>query len=168
MNDVMPGSDELRILGFEKKQKLRFDARRSKSIFRACRGQTSSLQWVLHVVRVRWKIQHRKKLCLSLLMLENLKLKKVIKSFVLEPISCFSDSCIHFTYSYLGRIFLDVYVLQNQFMVMILWKWRMSTSEFNILKAAVEASVCIWAKSKMTNFCELKKSRCHDLRKLVN
>ena len=33
---------------------------------------------------VRWKSQHRKKLCLSLLMSTNLRLKKVIKSFVLE------------------------------------------------------------------------------------
>ena len=41
---------------------------------------------------VRWKSQHRKKLCLSLLMSKNLKLKKVIKSFVPEPISCISDS----------------------------------------------------------------------------
>ena len=40
---------------------------------------------------MRWKSQHRKKLCLSLLMLENLKLKKVIKSFVPEPISCFRN-----------------------------------------------------------------------------
>ena len=84
---------------------------------------------VLHVVGVRWKSQHRKKLCLSLLMSENLKLKKVIKSFVLEPkrrvvsVSCFSDSyvyehlwtfsvCVwsyaHFTY--LGRIFGRGYV----------------------------------------------------------
>ena len=41
---------------------------------------------------VRWKSQHRKKLCFSLLMSKNLKLKKVNKSFVPEPISCFSDS----------------------------------------------------------------------------
>ena len=41
---------------------------------------------------VRWKSQHRKKLCLSLLMSKNLKLKKVNKSFVPKPISCFSDS----------------------------------------------------------------------------
>ena len=36
--------------------------------------------------------QHSKKLCVSLLMSENLKLNKVNKSFVPEPISCFSDS----------------------------------------------------------------------------
>ena len=34
---------------------------------------------------VRWKSQDRKKVCLSLLMSKNLKLKKVIKSFVPEP-----------------------------------------------------------------------------------
>ena len=63
-----------------------------------------------------------KKLCLSLLMSKNLKLKKVIKSFVPEPISCFSDSYVYehlwtfsvsvwiciYLYSYLGRIFLDL------------------------------------------------------------
>ena len=42
---------------------------------------------VPHVLGFRWKSQHRKKLCLCLLMLKNLKLKKVIKSFVPEPIS---------------------------------------------------------------------------------
>ena len=46
---------------------------------------------VPHVVGIRWKSQHRKKLCLSLLMSKNLKPKKVKKSFVPEPISCFSD-----------------------------------------------------------------------------
>ena len=67
-----------------------------------------------------------KKLCLSILMSENLKLKKVNKSFVPEQKECrqvfrvFSDSYtrvdivnvfsylheyIYFTYSYLGRIF---------------------------------------------------------------
>ena len=58
-------------------------------------------------------------------MSKNLKLKKINKSFVPEPISCFSDSymfmniCerfpypnehVYFTYSYLGRIFLDLYI----------------------------------------------------------
>ena len=38
-----------------------------------------------HVVGFRSKSQHRKKLCLSLPMSKNLKLKKVIKSFVPEP-----------------------------------------------------------------------------------
>ncbi len=124
MNDVMPGSDGLRILEFEKKTKkkqlrfklrtselrfglgrsksifgarrgetslglrdaralveLRFDARRRETIFGARRGQTSSLRPGSHVVGVRWKSQHRKKLCLSLLMSKNLKLKKVIIKF---------------------------------------------------------------------------------------
>ena len=74
---------------------------------------------------LRWKSQHSKKLYFSLLMLKNLKLKKVIKSFVPEPISCFSDSymfmniCerfpyryeyVHFTCSYLGRISGPIYI----------------------------------------------------------
>ena len=47
-----------------------------------------------------------KKLCLSLLMSKNLKLKKINKSFVPEPILCFSDSymrmniCERFLYLY--------------------------------------------------------------------
>ena len=44
---------------------------------------------------VKWKSQHSKKLCLSLLMSKNLKLKKVIKSLIPEPIACFSDSYMH-------------------------------------------------------------------------
>ena len=46
--------------------------------------------------RIRWKSQDRKKLCLSLLMSENLKLKKVIKSFVPESIL----SVFRFLYAY--------------------------------------------------------------------
>ena len=42
--------------------------------------------------------------CLSLLMLKNLKLKKVIKSFVPEPISCFSDSYTRLNIMYISRI----------------------------------------------------------------
>ena len=69
--------------------------------------------------------------CLSHLMSKNLKLKKVIKSFVPEPkkrvvkrFKCFSDSLfmnicerflhpyeyVYFTLSYLSCIFLDLYV----------------------------------------------------------
>ena len=63
----------------------------------------------------------RKFVSLSLLMSKNLKLKKVIKSLVPEPISCFSDSHMFmnicerfpypydFTYSYLDRIFLHLW-----------------------------------------------------------
>ena len=54
--------------------------------------------------------QHSKKLCLSLLMSENLKLNKVNKSFVPEPrkssaFRVFRIPYVSFTYSYLGRIF---------------------------------------------------------------
>ena len=71
---------------------------------------------------VQWKSQHSKKLCLSLLMSKNLKLKKVIKSFIPEPVLCFSDSYmfmnimnilwtfVYFTYSYPGRIFGPIYM----------------------------------------------------------
>ena len=52
-------------------------------------------------------------------MLENLKLKKVIKSFVPEPKESrkcfvyFGIPYVYFTCSYLGRIFLDVSMLQE-------------------------------------------------------
>ena len=87
VNDVIPGSDGLRILEFEKKKKteLRFDARGRKLIFGARRGQTT-----------RWgsdgKVS-RERNCLSLLMSKNVKPKKVNKSFVPEPkkkvVKCF-------------------------------------------------------------------------------
>ncbi len=47
-----------------------------------------------HVVDSDGKVKIERN-CLSLLMSKNLKLKKVIKSFVPEPISCFSDSYIN-------------------------------------------------------------------------
>ena len=86
MNDVMPGSDGLKILGFGKKKKneLQFDARGKKLIFGARRGQTGSLRRGAARGGVKWKSQHKKKLCFSLLMSKNLKFKKVIKSFVPE------------------------------------------------------------------------------------
>ena len=81
----MPGSDGRRILEFEKNSELRFGLGRSKSIFGARRGETRSLRRGAARGGVRWKSQHRKKLCLSLLMSKNLKLKKLIRSFVPEP-----------------------------------------------------------------------------------
>ena len=63
---------------------------------------------------VWWKSQHRKKLCLSLLMSKNLKLKKVIKSYVPEPISSvfgflhalwtIYEHYVYFTYPYHGYV----------------------------------------------------------------
>ena len=92
VNDGMPGFDGLRILEFEKKTvswDLGLDeARRFSELAETrpvvCGGGRT--WWG------RWKSQHRKKLCLSLLMSKKLKIKKVIKSFVHEQISCFSDS----------------------------------------------------------------------------
>ena len=97
--------------GFEKKavswdlnseQAIRFLARAEGSTKCAARAG------------VRWKSQHRKKLCLSLLMSKNLKLKKVIKSFVPEPISTVFGflymfmnilwSYVYFTYPYHGYV----------------------------------------------------------------
>ena len=67
----------------------------------ARRGQTSSLQRGATRGGIRWKSQHRKKLCLSLLVSKNLKLKKVIKSFVPEPRKSSSVSSVFgFLYAY--------------------------------------------------------------------
>ena len=51
-----------------------------------------------------------KKLCLSLLMSKNLKLKKVIKSFVPESISCFSGFPMYVSHIYILVVFLDLYI----------------------------------------------------------
>ena len=103
---------------WKKNSELRFGRGRNNSIFGARRGQTSwgSTKCAAHLL---------KKLCLYFTMSKNLKHKKVIKSFVAEPISCFRipmfmNICerfpypyeyVYFTCSYLGRIFLDVYIL---------------------------------------------------------
>ena len=50
--------------------------------------------------------------CLSLLMSNYLKLKKVIKSLVPEPISCFSDSYTRMNIMYISRI-----------LVICFWMW---------------------------------------------
>ena len=70
---------------------------------------------------VRWKSQHRKKLCvcLSLLMSKNLKLKKVIKSFVPEPIS----SVFGFLYVYEHLWTFSVSVWICLFHVFISWSY---------------------------------------------
>ena len=110
----MLGSDGLRILKFEKRSWLRFGLGRGKSIFGALRGQTSCLQRGAARGGVIWKNQHRKKLCLSLLMSKNLKLKKVIKSFVPEPkkrvvrvFRVFSDS---YVYEHLWTFSVSVWI----------------------------------------------------------
>ena len=119
----MPWSDGRRILEFEKKT-VSWDlgsdeASRFSELAEArpvvCGG-------VPHVVGVKWKSQHRKKLCLSLLMLENLKLKKVNKSFIPEPkkrivsVSCFSNS---FVYEHLWMFSVSVWICL--FQVILYW-----------------------------------------------
>ena len=100
MTGDMPGSDELRILGFEKKGvswDLDLDGVSWFSELTEVRPvwvYGMPVLWLSQWV-VSWRCpnsQHGKKLCLSLLMSENFKLKKVNKWFVPEPISCFSDS----------------------------------------------------------------------------
>ena len=138
MNDVMPGSAE--DFGSWKKtvnwdlnsERVSWDSslqegsrflvlpRRDHLGSTKCAARLLS-QWV-----ESWrctKSQHRKKLCLSLLMSKNLKLKKVIKSFVPETkrvvrvSRIFRNSlwtfCVYFTCSYLGRIILDFYITKE-------------------------------------------------------
>ena len=99
----------------KKNSSLRFDARGRKLIFGARRGQTCSLRRGAACGGVRWKSQHSKKLCLSLLMSKNFKLKKIIKSFIPEPkkrvvsISCFSDS---YVYEHLWTFSVTVWICQ--------------------------------------------------------
>ena len=69
----------------KKKQWVEIWAWMKQVDFGARWGQTSSLRRGDAHGGVRWKNQHRKKLCLSLLMSKNLKLKKVNKSFVPKP-----------------------------------------------------------------------------------
>ena len=92
-----------------------------KSIFGARQGQTSSLQRGPHVVGFWWESQHRKKLSLSLLMSKNLKLKKVINSFVPEPISCISDSLCLFR----------VFVSWSYFLIYVTTVHIQYTGEYN-------------------------------------
>ena len=107
----------------KKNSELWFEARGRKLIFGARRGQTSSLRRG----GIRWKSQHRKKLCLTLLMSKNLKLEKVIKSFVPEPkkkkrvvkcFECFTDSYAYEHYEHFMQVnilfvFLDVDMLHD-------------------------------------------------------
>ena len=94
----------------------------------ARRGQTSSLRRGAARGRVRWKSQHSKKLCLSLLVSKNLEIKKVNKSFVpeqKESSQCFvyfGIPYVYFTYSYLGRIFVPTYIKRYSYSCLWLLK----------------------------------------------
>ena len=55
-----------------------------------------------------------KELCLSLLRSKNLKLRKVIKSFVPEPISCFSGFPVYISHIRVLVVFLDLNVTLEQ------------------------------------------------------
>ena len=138
VNDVMPGSAE--DFGIWKKTSyLRFKLRTvswdsrleegSWFLVSPRRDQLESMKCVVHFF---------KKLCLSLLLSKNFKLKKVIKRFVTEPKESSSVSsvfgflyvyeyCEHFLYQYehmyiwrvcnLGRLFLELYATMNSFKV---------------------------------------------------
>ena len=131
----------------KKDSELRFGLGRRKSIFGAPRSQTSSLQRGAVRGGVRWKSQHRKKLCLSLLMLKNLKLKKVIKSFIPEPkkrvvrILCFripmfyEDSmniCLFHVFVFWSYIFGREYITVGSWCVDMLYVLKAAQIKCNI------------------------------------
>ena len=65
--------------------------------------------------------------CLFLLMSKNLKLKKVIKSFVPEPISCFSDSYTRMNIMNFANVFLclfHLFISWSYFWTLILHEWH--------------------------------------------
>ena len=79
-----------KILEFEKKKKrVSWDSSLEEGSRFLISPRRDQLGFTKCVARggVRWKSQHRKKSCFSFLMSKNLKLKKVNKSFVPEPIS---------------------------------------------------------------------------------
>ena len=80
----------------------------------ARRGQTSSFQRGAARSRVRWKSQHSKKLCLSLLMSKNLKLKKVNKSFVPETNFVFFGFSMSISHIRILVVFLDIYYMSSK------------------------------------------------------
>ena len=120
----MPGSDGLRILGFEKRVSWDSTLEEGSWFSELAKARTIVCSGVPHMVGVRWKSQDRKKLCLSLLMSKNLKLKRVIKSFVPEPkkrvvsVSCFSDS---FVYEHLWTFSVSVWICL--FHVFVSWSY---------------------------------------------
>ena len=124
----MPGSDGLRIYGFKKKT-VSWDSTLEEGwrfliwAWPDQFGSTGCLRWLSQWVE-SWQStnsQHSKKLCLSLLLSGNLKLKKVNESFVPGPKEsrqCFGFFwflClwtlrtlyvyVHYSYTYLGCIF---------------------------------------------------------------
>ena len=87
---IMSCPEALRILEFEKRT-VSWDSsleEGSRFLVSPRRDLLESTKCAAHG-GVRWKSQHSKKVCvsLSLLVSKNLKLKKVIKSFVPEPMS---------------------------------------------------------------------------------
>ena len=108
----MPGSYGLRILEFEKNRSWDLGLNEASRFSELAEARPVVCSRVPHVVGSDGKDRIERN-CLSLFMSKNFKLKKVIKSFVPEPISCFSDSYMRiwtfFMYSYLGRIFGPIY-----------------------------------------------------------
>ena len=141
--------EALRIWEFEKKKTVSWDLKSERVSWDSSLEESSRFLVSPrrdHLGSTKCAARLLKKLCvcvclslslslsLSLLMSKNLKLKKVVKSFVPEPISCFSFSYtrmnilwtlwtfsvsvwtyIYFTSSYLGRRFLYCVILYLPF-----------------------------------------------------
>ena len=136
----------LRILEFGKKKKqnkkkkkqLRFESRGRESIFGLVEGETS---WGSMKCAARWVSESRTDDVQSVSIVGNwvslsscrkiLKLKKVNKSFVPEPISCFSDS--YMRYEYLWTFSVSVWIFR--FHVLIIWLCNKRTVLENDSKA---------------------------------
>ena len=97
---------------------LRFGLGRSKLIFGACRGETSSLRRGAARGGVRWKSQRRKKLCVSLFMSKNLKLKKVLKRELCFVFFGFLWICV-WTFVYPYEYVYYTYLYQGY----VLYRW---------------------------------------------
>ena len=130
VNDVNPGSDGLRILEFEKKTVSWDSSLEEESWFSgACRDQTSSLRRGAARGGIRWKKQHKMKLCLSLLVSKNLKLKKVNKSFVPEPkesrqvFRVFRIRICLRTFVNVFRISMNMFISRVRILVVYFWTY---------------------------------------------
>ena len=150
MNDVKQGSDGLRIWGFEKSSWV-LDLDGASWFWELAAARLVGVNgmpapWLSQWVE-SWRCtnrQHSKKLCVSLLMSENLKLKKLNKSFVPEPISCFRiPICVwtlwtFYAYEYLGRIFGPIYYTSCNAMMgtrVEVYVFRKQTQKTHLAKA---------------------------------
>ena len=147
----MSGSNGLRIWGLKKKT-VGWDStlEEGSRFSELAEARPVVCGGVPHVVGSNGKVS-KKKLCLSLLMLKNLKLKKVIKSFVPEPkkrivsISYFSDS---YVYEHLRTFSVSVWICL--FHMFISWSYIFGRECITILITLILLNN--WLQAKMHAF----------------